>query len=279
MVRIDKRIRKSLPDRIVVVDRSERFILLPNMLRLILLALSAASLGIAQGPLRLELKHFEKKTKPCVIQLEYPEIVSAASAEARDRMNAGILRVLLRRSDFPGSDSGFRSLDEYANGFLKSCEEFQSRPEARGLYEYKMVTIFRYTPPILSFRCDATEDAGGVHPFGSTFFVNFESETGKTVALTELLKEGSLPKLTSLAEEVFRRDHKLSAAESLSEQGYGFPDNRFKLNDNFGVGERELLFLFNTYEIGAGAMPATEIRIDHALLRGLLKRDLRLEWP
>lgn len=249
------------------------------MLRLILLALSAVLLGNAQGALRFELKHFEKKTKACVIQVEYPEIVSAASGEARDRMNAGILRVLLRASDFLASDSGLRSLDEYANRFLKDCEGFQSRPEARDLYEFKRVTIFRYTPPILSFRCDATEDGGGVHPFGSTFFVNFETETGKTIALTDLLKEGSLPKLTSLAEGIFRRDHKLSATESLSEQGYGFPENRFSLNDNFGVGESELMFLFNTYEIGAGAMGSTEIKIDLALVRGLLKPNVRLDWP
>ena len=253
--------------------------LVPNMLRLVLLALSVASLGTAQGPLRFELEHFEKKTKACVIKLEYPEITSAASPQARDRMNAGILRVLLRQSDFPGSDSGFRSLDEYANGFVKECEGFQSRPEARSLYQYKLVTIFRYTPPIVSFRCDATEDGGGVHPFGTTFFVNFESETGKAVAVTDLLKEGALPKLTSLAEGVFRRYQKLSATESLSEQGYGFTDNRFRLNDNFGVGERELVFLFNTYEIGAGAMPPTEIKIDHVSLRGLLRPNVHLEWP
>jgi hypothetical protein len=40
-----------------------------------------------------------------------------------------------------------------------------------------------------------------------------------------------------------------------------------------------MMFLFNTYEIGAGAMPATEIAIDHALLRALLKPNVRLEWP
>jgi hypothetical protein len=249
------------------------------MFRLLLLAVSMTSLGIAQGRLRFEVKQVTKETRACVTNFEYPEIISAASPEVRDRINAGILRVLLRRSDWPGSDSGFRSLDEYANGFLKECEDFQSRPEHRELYEYKMVTIFRYTPPILSFRCDASEDGGGVHPFGTTFFVNFESSTGKPVVITDLLKEAALPKLTSIAETIFRRDHKLSSTESLSEQGYGFPDNRFRLNDNFGIGEKELVFLFNTYEIGAGAMPPTEIAIYNVFLRGLLKPNVHLEWP
>lgn len=236
-----------------------------------------ASLGIAQGALRFELRQVEKKTGACVISFEYPEIISAASPEVRDRINAGILRVLLRRSDWPGSDSGFHSLDAYANAFLQDCAEFQRRPDPRALYEHKFVTIFRYTPPFLSFRCDADEDAGGVHPFGTTFFVNFESSTGKTVGITDLVREDALAKLQSVAETIFRRENKLSPTESLSEQGYGFPGDHFKLNDNFGLGETELVFLFNTYEIGAGAMPAEEVPIPYPLIRELLKPNVQLE--
>jgi hypothetical protein len=81
------------------------------MLRLIVLSVSIVYLGVAQGPLRFELKRFEKKTTGCVITFEYPEIISAASPQARDRINAGILRVLLRASDWPAADSGARSLD------------------------------------------------------------------------------------------------------------------------------------------------------------------------
>ena len=249
------------------------------MLRLILLTLSMASLGVAQGPLRFEVKQVEKKTSACVITFEYPEILSATSPQVRDRMNAGVLRVLLQRSDWPASDSGFRSLDAYEDAFLSYCAEVQKEPYAHELYQHKFVTIFRYTPPFLSFRCDADEDAGGVHPFGTTFFVNFDIRTGRAVALSDLLREGSLPKLQSLAEATFRRDYKLSPNESLSEHGYSFPGDRFRLNDNFGLGERELVFLFNTYEIGPGAMPPTKIAIPYPLIRDLLKPYLQLERP
>jgi len=146
------------------------------VIRLITLVFSMCFFAIAQGPLRFELKRIEKKTTRCVITFVYPEVISAASPQARDRMNAGILRVLLRRSDWPAPDSGFRSLEAYANDFMTFCAS-----EGRPLYQHKRVTIFRYTPPILSFRCDAEEDAGGVHPFGTTFFVNFESRTGRVI--------------------------------------------------------------------------------------------------
>src|SRR5258708_30383494 len=111
------------------------------MLRLIVLTISIVYSGIAQGPLRFELKRIEKKTSACVITLEYPEIISAASPQAPDRMNAGILRMLLRQSSWPAADSGFRSLDEYANAFLDKCAAVQNRPECRPLYEHHTATI------------------------------------------------------------------------------------------------------------------------------------------
>ena len=254
-------------------ETERRYFSLQMMLRLIVLAVWIVSLGRTQGPLRFELKRVEKKTTGCVITFEYPEIISAASPQARDRMNAGILRVLLRRSDWPAPDSGVRSLDAYADAF---CAEFQKGPQARELYQHKLVTIFRYTPPILSFRCEAREDGGGVHPFGTTLFVNFENSTGKTVAITDLIKEGALAELGSIAEAKFRRDYKLSSTESLSEKSYSFPGDRFKLNENFGIGERDLVFLFNTYEIGPGAMGETEIKIPYQQIRNVLKPGLRL---
>jgi hypothetical protein len=240
------------------------------------MAISSVCLAFGQEPLRFELKRFEKKTSSCHVILEYPEITSAASPEARDRMNVGILKLLLRQNSWPASDSGSRSLEEYVNAFFKECTDEQDRPQPHPLYMRKFVTIFRYTPPILSFKCEGDEDAGGVHPFGTILFVNFETSTGQTIALPEVLKEGAFPQLESLAEGIFRRENKLSPGESLSESGYRFHENRFKLNDNFGFGENALVFLFNTYEIGPGAMPATEVTIDYAFVRELLKPGLDL---
>ena len=91
------------------------------------------------------------------------------------------------------------------------------------MYERKAVKFCRATPPVFSFQCVADADAGGVHPFGTTFYVNFESKTGKPVKLMANLKPGALARLASLAESHFREDHKLSATESLLENGFNFP--------------------------------------------------------
>ena len=53
--------------------------------------------------------------------------------------------------------------------------------------------------------------------------------------------------------------------------------DRFKLNDNYGIGDKALVFHFNTYEIAAGAMGPTEIKIPYTDMRQLLKPDSGLQ--
>src|SRR5258707_8542814 len=125
------------------------------MLRTIGMAVWVTALALAQAPLPYEIRHVEKKSPGCLVSFEYPEITSAAP-EVRDRINAGILQVLLRRSIWPASDSGFRSLDEYANTFVRDCEEVHAGSQPHhDLYERKTVRFFRVRAPIFSFQCVA----------------------------------------------------------------------------------------------------------------------------
>ena len=238
------------------------------------LLISMASSLSAQGPLRFELKLVEKQAKECVATFEYPEILSAETSEAQARINAGILRVLLRSAAWPVRDSGFESLSAYADGFVKGCGTPQTRPGNVRPYLHKRVTIYRYTPPVLSFKCDSDEDDGGAHPFGTTFFINFNGRTGQSITLKDLVKDGSLPKLEALAESRFRSDRNLSPNESLSAAYYTFPGDQFRLNENFGLGEEQLTFFFNAYEIGPGALGSAKIEIRYPILRSIFKLDL-----
>jgi len=250
------------------------------MLRLITMTVWLAALAAAQAPLRYESRRIEKKIPRCVVSFEYPEIMSAASPQVRDRINAGILEVLLRSTDWPPSSSGVPSLDAYAKTFLDYCEQFHKssdESEDRDLYERKIVKFFRSTPPFFSFQCVAEIDAGGVHPYGTTFYINFESNTGKPVKLIDILRPGAVTRLASVAEAHFRADHKLSATASPSEAGFNFPSDQFKLSDNYGIGDKALVFHFNTYEIAAGAMGDTEIEIPYIDMRQLLKPDSGLQ--
>lgn len=243
------------------------------MFRIIVVAACLGTWAVAQPRLRYETRRFEKKTSNCVVSFEYPEITSAASPEVRDRIDAGIRKVLLRMTQYPPAPSHFQSLEQYATNF---CGTEHAHPALRGrkLYEHKIVKFHRSTPPVFSFRCDASVDAGGVHPYGTTLYLNFNSETGKPVRLVDILRPGALPALRSVAESRFREDHKLSATDSLAEVSFNFPNDRFELNDNYGIGDEAVVFLFNTYEISAGAMGPTEIVIPYSDIRDLMVRDI-----
>jgi hypothetical protein len=245
------------------------------MFRLMMVTVWLAALAIAQGPLGYETKRIEKKSAGCVVSFEYPEITSAASPQVRDRINAGVLGVMMRSSGWPAPDSGARSLDAYVKMSFEGCAQFHNWAKGtvadRELYEHKIIEVFRSSPPVFSLQCVADEDGGGVHPFGTTFYVNFYSGTGKSVKLADVLQPGALPRLRSIAELQFRKDHKLSVTESLSNTGFSFPGDAFQLNDNYGIGEKALVFVFNTYEIAAGAMGETRIEIPYADMSHLLK--------
>ena len=57
------------------------------------------------------------------------------------------------------------------------------------------------------------------------------------------------------------------------ENGFNFPSDRFKLNDNYGIGDKALVFHFNTYEIAPGAIGDRKIEIPYAEIRHLLKPE------
>ena len=245
------------------------------MVRLIVLAVWLAALAAAQAPFRYEIRRMEKKSPSCSLSFEYLEITSAASVEVRDRLNAGILKLMLRRAEFPGDDSGMRSLDAYSAKYIKECSAYhewvKGTPPDHPMYEHKVVKLLRSAPPVFSFQLDASADSGGVHPFGTIFYLNLDSSTGRPVTLADVLRPGAMPRLAALAERNFRKDQGLSPIQSLSESAFNFPGDKFTLNDNYAFGDRALIFLFNTYEFSAGSMGPTELRIDYADMPDLLK--------
>jgi hypothetical protein len=250
------------------------------MLRFAIAVVCLTAFARAQGSLHLETRRIEKSSPGCFISFEYPEAISALTVQARDRINAGILGVLLRSTGIGSRASGSRTLSAYAANFLGFCRQYHDENrglQSRDLYERKAVVLLRSKAPVLSFRCSSDADMGGAHPFGTILYVNFDSSTGRPAKLIDFLKTGSMPQLESIAEARFRRDHGLSSAQRLSEAGYNFAGDRFHLNDNYSFGESALVFVFNTYEIAAGAMGPTELTIPYAEITQILRPGTGLQ--
>jgi hypothetical protein len=120
---------------------------------------------------------------------------------------------------------------------------------------------------------------GGAHPNSNLTYLNFEVSTGKTLALSDLMKPGFEKQLTAIAEKDFRKRKGLAPQASLAEAGYDFDDDQFKLNDNFAVTKDGLVFYYNPYEIAAYAGGPTELVIKWSEIKGLIKKDGPVKVP
>jgi hypothetical protein len=237
------------------------------MLRLILMAIVLTARLMAAEPLRFEPRHIEQRIAGCGNEKDgcahadftYVELVSGPRA-IRERINAAI-----RKRVGEGSTPG-----ERARGFLALF----GRPRtAQANFLSGSVEVLRAAPPVVSLEYSDCYFTGGPHDYFDTYYLNFDARTGDAVSLASVLKNGSLSRLTAIAEEHFRKDHKLSPTAGINDAGFWFPDNRFKLNDNFGLSEKSLLFLFNIYEIRPYAGGPTKIEIPLPEIRELLRPE------
>ncbi|MGA9058295.1 MAG: SUMF1/EgtB/PvdO family nonheme iron enzyme [Terriglobia bacterium] len=265
------------------------------MMRFIWIVALMTSLGMAAEPLRVENRHVDRKLPGCGnekdgcdhVEFTYVEVVGGPAA-ARKRINAEIMACVLFG---PGTDS------EAARDTCKSrptLSECKSTPELAAQAEidfsasiYKdhpswqpsalsrWVTVLRTAAPVLSLGCSEIS-SGGAHPISSAEYLNFDPATGEPIKLVSILKDGAMARLTAIAETHFRQKRKLAANAKLEDEGFTFPGGRFELNDNYGFGEKALLFLFNENEIAPGYMGPTLVEIPYSEIRDLIRPEFPL---
>ena len=241
-------------------------------------AVGQAALGQA---LHIEERHIEEKLPGCGndkdgcahAEFRYVEVADGP-AGARDRINAEIREYLVAR---PRDDKKFTP-EEYAKNFIQSYEKV--RAEAKDAVEQrwalsKSVKVLRDTSPVFSVECESWSYTGGAHGLGGKTYLNFDPVSGEKITLAAILNEGAMANLRAVAERHFRAERKLAADADLTEAGFTFPDGRFALNDNYGIGTNALVFYYAPYEIAPYAMGATEVRVPFEEIRDLLKEGFR----
>jgi Tol biopolymer transport system component len=164
------------------------------------------------------------------------------------------------------------------DNFINTYEKFRADSKLRGStgvswWLSRSVKVLRATT-VFSVECTWEDFSGQAHPFFETHYLNLDAATGGNVPLTSILKDGSMARLMAIAETHFRKERKLSPADDLAQQGFNFPNNRFQLNDNYGVRETALVFFFNPYEVASHAMGWTRIEIPYDEIRYLLRPGL-----
>jgi hypothetical protein len=241
------------------------------MTRFLLVAALLAGQAIAAEPLRVEQRQIDRKLPGCGdakdgclhVSVDYVEAVSGPPA-VRVKINSAVMGLLR------GNDPA-RSLQDYAQGFIKDYQESPRRFADERWFISKTVKVLRATPPVFSLAYREEYYTGPPHPYSATQYLNFDAETGERVTLAAVLNEGSMPRLTQIVEAHFREVRKLAPSADLKEADLYFPDNQFRLNDTYGFTEKSLLFFYNDYEVGPRSNGATEVEIPYTEIRDLLR--------
>ncbi|MFP5080908.1 DUF3298 domain-containing protein [Pedobacter sp. JCM 36344] len=170
------------------------------------------------------------------------------------------------------AEKTYSSYDSYAKGFIKDFDSFQKENPDRIQTWFLTINtkVIKQNPQYIAFYTTYINFSGGAHPNSSFTYQNYNPVTHQKIILDSLLLPGSNAKLNAIAENIFRKNEKLTPDQSLK-NSYFFENDTFKLNDNFTVTDEGLLFLYNPYEIKAYAFGITKLLIPFSELKDIAK--------
>ncbi len=119
-----------------------------------------------------------------------------------------------------------------------------------------------------TISCDTYN--GGAHPLEIISTINFDTTSGKEIALQDILKENSDSLLTTKLTTRLAQQHGLSTLEEL--QGIGFLTmSDMYVTNNFVLAPDSLFFIYNNYEIAPYALGKSCIGFTYDELKDILK--------
>jgi hypothetical protein len=231
-----------------------------------------------ENNIRYSMKKFERIfTNPdttlknyAKVVFEYPEIIKTVNQQVKDSIASYVKGIFLK--NYFGKAKSF---DEMADSLFKDFNNFQKEfRDSPQSWEIESATSVIYNKnSIVSLQSNTYSYLGGAHPNELVLYANFNSENGKRINLSDLFKDENIPELNTISEKIFRKEKELSAEANLEEAGFWFKENKFALNDNFGIKDDGLMFYFNPYEIAPYSMGPTEILIPYDEIKNIIKED------
>jgi hypothetical protein len=188
---------------------------------------------------------------------------------ANEDVNDFIMKKVLLTAD---SGKNYTTYQAYAADFIKGFDDFQKTDKDSPQTWFLEIRndVAAQKPGYLSVKSRFVSYMGGAHPNTVFTYLNYNTADKQEILLDSLLLPGAMRKLTAIAEEIFRKNEKLSPTASLKD-GYFFENNTFSLNRNFTITVEGLKFLYNPYEIKAYAFGTTELLIPFTALKGIAK--------
>lgn len=203
-------------------------------------------------------------------KLSYPQVSFDANPELAAKLNAFILRQMVDDPESEGSVP-MVSLEQFADSFIADYQE-DPNPFSSWELERTMKVVF-HNDELVTLLFTEYGYTGGAHPFSGQRYSVLNLQDGAPVVLADMFSPGYETPLNVTGEKIFRMERALGEADSLEEQGFAFTNNVFLLNENFGVLQEGLDFIFNSYEIAPYAMGPTQFTIPYEDIQSLVLSD------
>ncbi|MBP6862703.1 MAG: DUF3298 domain-containing protein [Neisseriaceae bacterium] len=137
----------------------------------------------------------------------------------------------------------------------ESFVDFQKdEPNAFAWSANQHVYVSAQGPRLLVVTREYDTYSGGAHGSAWVHFDNIDVKNQRVVTLPDLFSAAELKALTRIAEPFFRLDNDVKATETLTQAGYWFEKDQFKLPEQFALTEDGLLFVYGQYEVAPYSM-------------------------
>ena len=212
----------------------------------------------------------------CSVNLQ----LDAAKGEPKERAEAINAAIALRLLDMEGITLS-QAVDSFANkytsdyrrNFAPLYREDRGDEEKRAWYEYHYnitgkTSSGREGVTVYTATIDYYE--GGAHGINQRIVMNFDNKTGQQLTLADVFVPGYEQPLNELLQEALIEKVSAKDVDDLRSKGYLYSMEMFA-PENFVLGEDEVTFVYNPYEIAPYAMGMVELTIDNDELTKLWK--------
>lgn len=157
----------------------------------------------------------------------------------------------------------------YVQSFLMLDQELKALSSNHKISLMIKPKILNADQPLATVVLNSSSYLGGAHGASAQQYYNFDLEKKKLVTLNDILLDQQRPQLEGKAYEAFKNwviESELSTNVKEYEQAW-----KFKLSDNYYLGQQGLILQYAEYEIGPYVVGLPRLTIPYADLQGILK--------
>lgn len=167
-----------------------------------------------------------------------------------------------------------RYMDDYVKTTKQLYKEDRNDKEKRSWYEYHYnisTEIRKGRNGVIVYVIDSEYYEGGVHGIEQQFVMNFDAESGKLLTLGDVFVKGYESRLSDILLSALEKKVGVKDITGLNGEGYLCSTEMFA-PENFILGDDEITFIYNVYEIAPYAKGRTELVVSYSDIEDLLNK-------